>query len=314
MDVTFHPATKRTARLRMALIGPSGSGKTYTALKLATALVPQGRIAVLDTEHGSASKYADLFQFDVVELDDFAPENYIAIILAAQRAGYDTLVIDSLSHEWVGKGGALELVDRISAKFKGNSFAAWGEVTPRHNALVEAILASNLHIITTMRSKMEYVIETRDGKATPRKVGMAPVQRDGIEYEHDIVGEMDSENTLVITKTRCPALTGTVWSKPGDELAAILRGWLSDGDPATAEQRARREAINNTLAEQIEGSSPWTRDTEAAQRFFKWATDQGLNRSETLQALGVDDLKNYTGDKTEAAKAVRAFIAQHMKM
>lgn len=296
----------------MALIGPSGSGKTYTALKLATALVPQGRIAVLDTEHGSASKYAGLFQFDVVELDDFAPENYIAVILAAQRAAYDALVIDSLSHEWVGKGGALELVDRIAAKFKGNSFAAWGEVTPRHNALVEAILASNLHVITTMRAKMEYVIETRDGKAMPRKVGMAPVQRDGIEYEHDVIGEMDSENTLVITKTRCPVLTGTVWTKPGDDLAVILRDWLSDGTPPSAEQQARQEAINNALAEQIE-SSHWTQDSETVQRFFNWTTDQGLSRSETLQALGVNDLKNYTGDKAEAAQAVLAFVAQHIK-
>lgn len=232
--MAFRKATKKQARLRLALIGPSGSGKTYTALTIATHL--GGRIAVIDTERGSASKYADLFSFDVQELSTFHPQRYIEAITEAQAAGYDVLVIDSLSHAWMGKDGALELVDRAAKRNpSGNSFAAWRDVTPLHNALVNAMLAARLHIIVTLRSKMEYVQERDDkGKTVIRKVGLQPVQRDGLEYEFDVVGDLDQDNTLVVTKTRCSALTGAVSPKPGRELASTLDAWLQ-GEPVEDE-------------------------------------------------------------------------------
>lgn len=232
----FRPASKRQAKLRMALIGPSGSGKTYTALAVAKGL--GGRVAVVDTERGSASKYADLFAFDVLELDTFAPDRYIAAIGDAVKAGYDVLVIDSLSHAWAGKGGILEFVDARKRENRGDSFRVWGEATPRQNALVDAILGANIHVIATMRSKMSYV-QTQDdhGKTVIRKVGMEPVQRDGLEYEFDIVGDLDDTNTLRITKSRAVGLSGQVIEMPGVELAKELRDWLGDGAP-TVEQGA----------------------------------------------------------------------------
>lgn len=230
--MAFQRATKKQAKLRLALIGPSGSGKTYTALTLAQHLVPGGRVALIDTERGSASKYADLFEFDVQELESFHPQRYIEAIREAQAAGYDVLIIDSLSHAWMGKDGALELVDKAAKRNpSGNSFAAWRDVTPLHNQLVDAMLATRLHVIVTLRSKMEYVQEKDDkGKTVIRKVGLQPVQRDGLEYEFDVVGDLDQDNTLVVTKTRCSALHNAVVSKPGHELATTLAEWL-DGEP-----------------------------------------------------------------------------------
>lgn len=227
----FRPASKRQAKLRMALIGPSGSGKTYTALLVATHLVPDGRIALIDTERGSASKYADEFAFDVAELDSFHPQRYIEAIHAAEEAGYDVLVIDSLSHAWSGKDGALELVDRAAKRSpSGSSFGAWREVTPLHNALVDAILQSRCHIIAAMRAKMEYTQERDDrGRTVVRKVGLQPIQRDGLEYEFDVVGDLDQEHTLIVSKSRCKQLADAVIPRPGAQVAEVLRAWLADG-------------------------------------------------------------------------------------
>lgn len=227
----FQKATKKQAKLRLALIGPSGSGKTYTALSVATGLGT--RIALIDTEHGSASKYSDRFAFDVLELDSYAPERYIEGITDAAANQYDVLIIDSLSHAWAGKDGILEFVDkRAKATDLRNNFGAWRDATPKHNALVDAILAAPLHIIVTVRAKTEYVLEKdeRTGKQTPRKIGLQPVQRDGLEYEFDVVGDMKLEdNTLVVSKTRCPQLAGEVIRQPGAPLAELLKGWLTDG-------------------------------------------------------------------------------------
>jgi hypothetical protein len=229
----FQKATKKATKLRLALLGPAGSGKTYSALKIARGL--GAKIAVIDTEHGTARKYSgDVADFDVIELETFAPEEYVRWIVEAEAAGYDVLVIDSMSHAWSGKGGILEFVD--GRKKNGNGFAAWGDATPKHNRLVEAILAAKLHIVVTMRTKMEYVQEKDDrtGKMTVRKVGLQPVQRDGLEYEFDVVGDMTTANELVITKTRCSALNQAIIDKPDEKLAATLLRWLSDGEPAPA--------------------------------------------------------------------------------
>ena len=255
MAIQFKRAVKSQAKARIGLIGPSGSGKTYTALLLAQTMGQ--RIAVIDTEHGSASKYADEFQFDTLELANFHPQNYIDGIKAAGQAGYDVIIIDSLSHAWAGSGGALELADKGALKYSGNRFAAWRDVTPLHNQLIEAMLSSPAHVIATMRSKMEY-IQTQDskGKTIIRKVGMAPIQRDGMEYEFDIVGDLDIDHNLIISKTRCRALDGVVINKPGKELAETVKAWLSDGEPLpdkpTEAQTARMMALVNELS--LDGS------------------------------------------------------------
>ena len=196
MGFTIKKATKEAVRLRFALIGPSGSGKTFSVLAIATQLGQ--RVIVIDTERGSAAKYADLFSFDVLELDTFAPDTYCDAIRACEDAGADVVVIDSLSHAWMGKDGALEMVDKAAARSNSrNSFDAWRSVTPQHNRLVDTMLRCKPHLLVTMRSKMEYVIEEDGrGKKVPRKVGLAPVQRDGLEYEFDVLGEMNADHQM----------------------------------------------------------------------------------------------------------------------
>lgn len=226
----FRKAVKHGAKLRFAVCGPSGSGKTYTLLQLATEL--GGPIALLDTEHGSASKYADIFEFDVLELDSYDPLRLIELIDEAAEHKYRVLCIDSLSHFWVGKDGELDKVDRAARRMQTpNSFAAWKQITPIHNALIDKIISAPLHIMVSMRSKTEWILDRDDrtGKTVPRKVGLAPVMRDGIEYEFDVCGEMDQDNTLQVTKSRCPKLSGGVFPKPGGELADVLKLWLGTG-------------------------------------------------------------------------------------
>lgn len=233
----FQKATKKKAKARVALIGPSGSGKTFTALTLAKTL---GRkIAVIDTERGSASKYSgDVADFDVCELPTFEPKRYIDALHFAASEGYDVIVIDSLTHAWTGEGGILDQKDKKS----GNSFDAWRTLTPQHNALVEAILGYPGHVIATMRVKTEYVVETDSrGKAVPRKVGLAPVQRDGLEYEFDVVADMDPDNCMHVSKSRCPALAGAEVRKPGKAVAESLLAWLDDGIEAPARQAPQRQ-------------------------------------------------------------------------
>jgi hypothetical protein len=240
--MAFVKATKKQAKGRIALIGPSGSGKTWTALEWATALLaickPGMRIRVVDSERGSASKYSDAFDFDAEEkgMPDFSPKSYREKIAEAVADGNcGVVVIDSLSHAWSGKGGALEMADNATARSKShNKFAAWREVTPEHNELVDALIQCPAHLIVTMRAKTEYVLEEDErGKKVPRKIGMAPIQRDGLEYEFDLVGDMDNvRNTFTESKTRCRHMKGAVIREPKPADLAPFVGWLSDGAPA----------------------------------------------------------------------------------
>lgn len=228
---TFTRATKEQAKLRLALCGTAGTGKTYSALAIATEFVPGGRIALIDTERGSASLYADRFTFDTLNLDTHSPETYVDAIQAAEREGYDVIIVDSLSHAWAGRDGALEQVDKIAKRSQsGNTFTAWRDVTPKHNRLIDAIISVRAHMIATMRSKTEWVLEENEkGKKTPRRVGMEPVMRAGVEYEFTVVGDINLDHQLVITKTRCSALADAVIDKPGAQLARTLREWLGTG-------------------------------------------------------------------------------------
>lgn len=256
MTITFKRASKTQARLRLALIGPAGSGKTMTALQIATTL--GGPVAVMDTEHGSASKYASLFEFDSFDPSSFHPQVYIDAIHAAEDNGYRVLIIDSLSHAWSGKDGALELVDRAAKRNQGgNNFSAWRDVTPLHNALVEAMIGSSIHIIATIRAKTDYVQEKNEqGRTVIRKVGLQPVQRDGLEYEFDVVGDLTQDNDLIIGKTRCPDLSGKAFNRNGKQVAAILSAWLSDGAPAPTPEPANCAPLPTNG----NGKKPPTRD------------------------------------------------------
>jgi DNA polymerase III delta prime subunit len=294
MAVTFRKATRNQAKARIALGGPSGSGKTYTALLLAKEL--GSRIAVIDTERGSSSKYAGepgMPEFDVVELDSFSPDRYIEAIKAAEEAGYDVLIIDSLSHAWVGKEGVLEQVDLARARSKtGNPFTeGWRHASPMHNRLVDTMLQSKLDLIVTMRSKTKYVLEEQNGRQIPKQVGMELVQRDGIEYEFDIVGELDKENTLVITKSRCKALSGKSFAQPGADLGQAIKAWLKAGAPAPEPDREQGRALID-------------QGTHTLRELFELVKAAGFGeaelRQQQMERWGVRRFKDLTDEQIEA--------------
>lgn len=260
----FERATKVGTRARVALVAPAGAGKTYTALLWGTRLAERagGRLAVIDTEHRTSAKYADLFDFDALYLDTFSPSDYIEAIHAAGANGYGALTIDSLSHAWSGTDGALEQVDRAKARHHGSSFSAWRDVTPLHNQLVEAILSAPCHVIATMRAKQHYAIdeveENGRKKTEITRLGLAPVQREGVEYEFDIVGDLDLDHRLVVTKSRCFELADAVIPKPGIEVADVIADWLSGSieapKPISHEQRAELTALLAGLADEEKDS------------------------------------------------------------
>lgn len=232
----FVKATKFRARLRLVIEGLAKSGKTKTSLKIAAELGRlllhrEPRIALIDSEWNSALKYADEFDFDHLPLDSFSPDTYTEALALAEEEGYDVCIIDSLSHEWIGKDGALALVDQAAKRSQSNNqFFAWRDVTPMHNALIEAILRSKMHIIATLRLKPEYIIEPDGkGKLVPRKVGLAPVQREGLDYDFDIIAKMTRQHEMIIDETRCSELDGRIFKHPGAEVAEILARWLSTG-------------------------------------------------------------------------------------
>ena len=237
----FKQATKKQSKLRLTIDGPAGSGKSYTAMRFAHALRdeldPGGKIAAIDTERGSLSKYVgecpDGFpwSFDVEELSTFSPEKYAELIQAAGQMGYSVAVIDSLSHAWEGPGGALEIKDRVSSTSKNNDYTAWRTVTPMHNRMIDAILQSPCHIITTMRSRQDYIQDVNEfGKVVGiRRVGMAPIQRPGMEYEFDVVCDMDWSHFLTVTKSRCSAIADLKVEKPGPWFLRPLIAWLQGG-------------------------------------------------------------------------------------
>jgi len=249
----FRRAERSQSRLRMTLNGPAGSGKTFTALRFATALAQHlnGRIAFIDTEHGSASKYVGetpdgiTWEFDAVELRDFSPERYVEAIAAAERNGYAVLVIDSLSHAWEGTGGVLEIKDRQGGS---NQWAGWRVVTPIHNRMVEAILQSPCHIIATMRSRMEYVQESEGGRTVIRKLGMAPVQRPSMEYEFDIVCDLDWSHVLTVGKSRCPTVADLKVTKPGPEFMVPVIQWLVSGKSREARTNETGDLLDQLLS------------------------------------------------------------------
>ena len=201
-----------------------------------------GKIAAIDTEHGSLSKYADLFDFDVIELDSYSPDNFQDALTAAERGDYRVFICDSLSHFWMGKDGALEFVDNAKklAQSKGSGriddMAGWKEFRPHERAMVDRMIASPCHVITTLRTKTAYEeqINERTGKKQRVKIGLAPVQREGLEYEFDLVGLMNDENEFIVDKTRCSAYAGRVISKPKPEDFQPFADWLRGAKPAAA--------------------------------------------------------------------------------
>lgn len=248
MSIQFQKAIKYEAKGRVALVGPAGSGKSFTGLTLARLLAgPDGKIAAVDTEQGSLSKYADLFDFDVCPLRSFSPDNFLEALRMAERAGYAAFFCDSLSHFWMGKDGALEFVDNAAKRSQSrDGMAGWKDFRPHERQMVDAMIASPMHIICTMRTKTDYQDVEVNGKKKRIKVGLAPVQREGLEYEFDLVGLMDDENTFIVDKTRCPALSGRALPKPKPEDLQVFADWLKGAAKPAATQPPPQAAKNET--------------------------------------------------------------------
>lgn len=246
--MTFERAQRRRAKARVLLCGPSGAGKTKSALYLALGF--GGKTAMIDTEHGSGSLYSDVMEYDVVELKPpYTPEAYTKLIKEAAAAGYDNCIVDSISHEWNGTGGLLESVDAASGG-PGGKFKAWGTATPRHNAFIDSILSSPMNIICTVRSKQDFALVEKDGGGKEvKKLGMAPITRDGMEYEFTCVLDVSVDRHMATSnKDRTGIFDGQHFViKP--EHGAKLKAWLDSGteplDPH-AEARKRIKAATST--------------------------------------------------------------------
>lgn len=308
----FQRAQRKKARLRLALCGPSGSGKTYSALLLAQGL--GGRIALIDTERGSGELYAHLCEYDVCQLTPpFTPDSYIRAIHEAEKAGYATIIVDSLSHAWAGQGGLLEEVDK--RKGKGNDFTAWREITPQHNALVNALLQSPAHIVATMRSKTAYVMEEqeRNGRKiqVPKKVGLAPVQRDGMEYEFTLVLDIAVDSHFAeSSKDRTEMFDGKVFKITVDTGRELLT-WLESGvDPAAARLEAVRRLVAGCPDEQALREA-WAANSKA------WTAAGILDQATALALARKTEIAGAAGEGTPRPDALtdpqRKAIMAHYK-
>lgn len=226
-------ATRKQVKLRMGLSAVSGGGKTYSALLLAFGITNDWeKIAVIDTENGSASLYSNLGGFQTIEIKaPFSPERYIEAIKCCEKAEIEVCIIDSITHEWEGKGGCLEIAETITqASQSKNSYTAWGKVTPRHNAFLEAILQSKMHIITTVRRKQDYdMIKNNMGKTVIEKAGLKEITREGFEYELTLNLNLSLNHQATASKDR----TGLFMDKPEfiitSETGKMIKEWCMEG-------------------------------------------------------------------------------------
>lgn len=286
----FKKAERKKAKLRLALCGPSGSGKSYSSLLIAQGL--GGRIAMIDTERGSGELYSHLCDYDVCQIaPPFSVKKYLEAIKGAEAAGYSTIIIDSLTHAWAAEGGLLDLVDKkTAASSSRNSYTAWRDVTPMHNNLVDAMLQSNCHIIATMRTKTAYEIQENDrGKKAPVKIGTAPVQRDGMDYEFTTVFDISPERHMAtVNKDRTSLFDGQVFvinAGTGTKLKAWLEGGVIPGqtiDP-TKQRKSLFDTVNKTL--------PWLKgDREGICQVLSLIAGREINNSSELTSGEVSDI------------------------
>ena len=220
-------ASRKKAKIKMALQGPSGSGKTKSALLIAYGLCGSWeKIGVIDTENRSADLYADLGPYNVLPVTPpFTPERYIEAINVCLNAGMQVIVVDSVSHEWEGIGGILE----THSGMLGNSFTNWAKLTPRHNAFVQTLLQADVHIIGTIRTKQEYVLSEKNGKQVPEKLGMKGITREGMDYEFTVVLDLDITLHARVSKDRTQLFFGKPEFIPTVDTGAKILKWCNQG-------------------------------------------------------------------------------------
>lgn len=292
-QLSFKPAEKSESLLRLAIFGPSGAGKTKSALRLANGLAQaiEGKIGALDTERGSMKKYADEFHFDVLELEDRTVAGYTKALILAAQMGYQVLVVDSLTHAWKE---LLQKVDKLAQqKYGGNTWAAWSEGTPEQNDFIDALLRFPGHIVVTMRSKTEWQIEEDErGKKRPVRIGLAPEQGKGIEYEFDMLIELSANHTANVIKDRTGIFQDQRIELITEELGAQLAGWLQKGVPLPPPPLPWNEAQVETILINTE-----IEDADKARAFLDRT---GLHREVTVEI--VEKFARLYAEKREAGE------------
>jgi len=220
-------ASRKKAKIKMALQGPSGSGKTKSALLVAYGLCGSWeKIAVIDTENRSADLYADLGNYNVLPLaPPFTPERYIEALTVCLKGEMQVIIVDSISHEWEGTGGILE----THSAMVGNSFNNWAKLTPRHNAFVQSLLQCDAHIIGNIRTKQEYVLSEKNGKQVPEKMGMKGITREGLDYEFTVVLDLDISLHAKVSKDRTQLFQGKPEFIPTTDTGAVILKWCNQG-------------------------------------------------------------------------------------
>lgn len=220
-------ATRKKAKIRLGLSAVSGGGKTYSAILIAKGLCGDlSKVAVIDTENGSADLYAHLGNYNVLTLAaPFTPERYIEAIRSCEKAGMEVIIVDSISHEWDGKGGCLEIVEALGGKYQD-----WAKVTPRHQAFIDAILHSPCHVITTVRRKQDYEMIKDGNKVKVEKSGLREVTREGFEYELTINLEMDTRHMAAASKDRTNIFMGKASFVPSEQTGELIAQWCEQGE------------------------------------------------------------------------------------
>lgn len=223
---TLRKATRQQAKIRLGLSAVSGGGKTYSALLIAYGLCGDwDKIAVIDTENNSADLYAHLGDFNVLPLSaEYTPEKYIAAIQDCENAGMEVIIIDSITHEWDGRGGCLEIVDKLGGKYQN-----WAQVTPRHQAFIDSILQSKCHVITTVRRKQDYEMVKEGNKVMVEKKGLKEVTREGFEYELTLNLELDVRHNATASKDRTSLFIDKASFVPSFETGKLIKQWCENG-------------------------------------------------------------------------------------
>lgn len=230
MTMTLKRAERRQVKLKLGLAGPSGSGKTYSALLLAKGLVGNWeKVAVIDTENGSADLYSHLGPYSTLTMEPpFTSEKYVKAIHECVKAGMEAVVVDSMTHVWSGQGGILDYKEALGGRFQD-----WKKATPLHQDVLDAILQSPVHVICCTRVKTEWAIEQNEkGKAAPVKMGLKLDQRDGFEYELTVAWRIGATHMASSDKDRTGLFAGKPDFKISEATGKVLKEWADSGKPA----------------------------------------------------------------------------------
>lgn len=285
-------ATRKKAKIRLGLSAVAGGGKTYSAILIAKGLCGDlSKVAIVDTENGSADLYAHLGEYNVLPITaPFTPEKYIDAIKACEQAGMEVIIIDSISHEWEGKGGCLEIVEAITQGSNSkNSYTAWGKVTPRHNAFLQAMLHSSAHIITTVRRKQDYEMsKDSSGKVRVEKAGLKEITRDGWEYELTINLMLDMVHNATASKDRTMLFMGKPEFVPTEETGKMIRDWCESGAEIPELDHSWYEGVEacQTQKDLVSFYNTHKKDVDADPRIQKIISDRraAINAKQTQTA------------------------------